>query len=67
MAEVYEDFYIGVGVGVALTGCEGQFDRLSGTDDFVHSGFNFPTGGFANPTLKIVALALRLSDHLKMV
>jgi len=25
----------------------------------------FPTIGYANPTLTIVALALRLSDHLK--
>ena len=27
----------------------------------------FPTSGYANPTLTIVALAARLSDHLKQV
>ncbi len=27
----------------------------------------FPTGGYVNPTLTIVALALRLADHLKAV
>jgi choline dehydrogenase-like flavoprotein len=32
---------------------------------FVAGSSVFPTGGTANPTLTIVALALRLSDHLK--
>lgn len=32
---------------------------------FVAGGSVFPTSGFANPTLTIVALALRLADHLK--
>jgi len=27
----------------------------------------FPTGGFTNPTLTIIALALRLGDHLKRI
>jgi choline dehydrogenase-like flavoprotein len=27
----------------------------------------FPTGGYANPTLTIVALAIRLADHIKAV
>lgn len=32
---------------------------------FVAGSSVFPTGGFANPTLTVVALALRLADHLK--
>ncbi len=32
---------------------------------FVASSAVFPTGGFSNPTLTIVALAIRLADHLK--
>jgi choline dehydrogenase-like flavoprotein len=32
---------------------------------FIASGSVFPTCGYANPTLTIVALALRLADHLE--
>ncbi|MDB9319346.1 GMC oxidoreductase [Nodularia spumigena] len=34
---------------------------------FIASSSVFPTGGYANPTLTIVALAIRLADHLKTV
>lgn len=34
---------------------------------FVVGGSVFPTGGCANPTLTILALAVRLSDHIKAV
>jgi choline dehydrogenase-like flavoprotein len=33
---------------------------------FIAGSSVFPTGGYANPTLTIVALAIRLADHLKM-
>lgn len=40
--------------------------RVHGTDGLYACGSSvFPTGGYANPTLTIVALALRLADHLK--
>lgn len=32
---------------------------------FIAGSSVFPTGGFANPTLTIVALAIRLADHVK--
>jgi glycine/D-amino acid oxidase-like deaminating enzyme len=46
--------------GVVDTDC-----RVHGVSNlFVASGSVFPTSGQANPTLTIVALALRLGDHL---
>jgi choline dehydrogenase-like flavoprotein len=34
---------------------------------FVAGSSVFPTGGYVNPTLTLVALSLRLADHLKVV
>ena len=34
---------------------------------YVVSSGVFPTGGYANPTMTLVALALRLADHLKQI
>ncbi len=34
---------------------------------WVAGGATFPTSGWANPTLTIVAMALRLADHLRVV
>lgn len=40
--------------------------RVHGTSNlFVAGSSVFPTGGFANPTLTIVALAVRLAGHLR--
>lgn len=40
--------------------------RVHGIENLFIAGSSlFPTAGYANPTLTIVALALRLSDHLK--
>ena len=40
--------------------------RVHGISNLFMAGSSvFPTTGFANPTLTIVALAIRLADHLK--
>ena len=40
--------------------------RFHGYDNFFVAGSSLlPSGGYANPTLTIVALALRLADHLR--
>ena len=40
--------------------------RVHGTPNlFVTGSSVFPSGGFANPTLTIVALAARLGDYIK--
>ena len=41
--------------------------RVHGTANlFVAGSAVFPTGGYANPTLTVLALSLRLADHLKV-
>jgi choline dehydrogenase-like flavoprotein len=48
--------------GVVDTDC-----RVFGADDIYVAGASvFPTAGYANPVLTIVALAIRLADHIKL-
>jgi len=37
----------------------------SNNNTFIAGGSVFSTGGYANPTLSIVALSLRLAEHLQ--
>jgi choline dehydrogenase-like flavoprotein len=55
--------HVSPGHGVVDENC-----RVHGTSNlFVTGSSVFPSGGYANPTLTIVALAARLGDHLKRV
>jgi choline dehydrogenase-like flavoprotein len=46
-------------------GVADEHGRVHGTSNlFVAGSSVFPSGGYANPTLTIVALAARLGDHL---
>jgi choline dehydrogenase-like flavoprotein len=41
--------------------------KVHGTGNLYVAGSSvFPTSGIANPTLTILALVMRLADHLKM-
>jgi choline dehydrogenase-like flavoprotein len=52
----------------AKSGVVNRDCRVHGTPNlFVAGSSVFPTSGTANPTLTIIALAMRLSDHLKEV
>lgn len=50
----------------AKRGVVDEHCKVHGVSNLYIAGSSvFPTGGFANPTLTIVALALRLADHIR--
>ena len=53
---------MGPDAGRAVVDEDGRHHQLRNLS--VHDGSVFPTSGWANPTLTIVALALRTADHL---
>jgi choline dehydrogenase-like flavoprotein len=54
-----------MGINPKYSVCDSQC-RLHGVDNLYIAGSSvFPTGGSEHPTLTIVALSLRLADHLK--
>jgi choline dehydrogenase-like flavoprotein len=59
------------GTRMAHTPAEGIVDRnckVFGQENLYIAGSSvFPTGGYCNPTLSIVQLALRLGDHLRSI
>lgn len=67
-AERGDSFHMMGGTRMARVAGEGVVDsnlRVFGVDNlFIASTSVFPTGGMANPTLTLLALVLRLADHL---
>ncbi len=65
---LYRQFfgYWEMAYGMARHGIVNPDLRLHTVDNLYAAGCAvFPTGGFANPALTLIALALRLADHLK--
>jgi choline dehydrogenase-like flavoprotein len=68
-AEIKEYFHHAGATRMASSPADGVTDpdcRVFGTDNlYIAGGSVFPTCGYANPTLTIVALAIRLADTLR--